>query len=192
MNETEKDRILRMVSEGTLRPNEAAQLLAALVEETPKTALAEKGEPEPESEKEKPKPQMTEVQMQRPDGTYYSFKVPPGLFPALIKVAGVEIKEAVRSAANDAWGGFKVMVRNKTQEVKENVTTRVRGGGSGKIEEKSAPALSAQAAEQAEARKRILQMVQNGRISATDASRLIEQIDALSEYRKTHPEAASG
>ena len=91
----------------------------------------------------------------------------------------------MRSAANDAWGGFKVMVRNKTIEVKENVTTRVRGGG-GKTEDK--PVLAPEAVEQVEARRRIIQMVQNGRISATDASRLIEQIDALTEYRKTHPE----
>src|SRR4051812_21943927 len=33
MNETERDRILRMVQEGTLRPHEAAHLLAALADE---------------------------------------------------------------------------------------------------------------------------------------------------------------
>jgi hypothetical protein len=177
MNETERDRILRMVSEGTLRPNEAAQLLAALTE-TP-TPKAEKAAQEKEVEKDKPRP-MTEVQMQRADGTYYTFSVPPGIFPALIKVAGVEIKEAVRTAANDAWDGFKVMARNKTREVKDNVTSRVKG------EHKPAAQIAAapEGVEQAEARRRIIQMVQNGRITAIEASRLIEQMDALTEYKK--------
>jgi hypothetical protein len=187
MNETEKDRILRMVSEGTLRPNEAAQLLAALTEPTAPKAVKAEPEKEPEKEKEKAKQQRTEIQMQRPDGSYYTFSVPPGLVPALLKVAGVEIKEAMKSAATDAWGGFKVMVRNKTREVTDNVTTRVRGGG--KSEVKTSPA--SESTEQAEARRRIIQMVQNGRISATDASRLIEQLDALTEFRKNNPEAAS-
>lgn len=185
MNETEKDRILRMVSEGTLRPNEAAQLLAALTEEKPKEAKVEK--PEPEKEKKEEKSKRHEVQMQRADGSLVTVEVPSELLPALVKVAGVVIRESARSAAVDAWAGLKVMVRNKTREVKENMSARVRG-------EQKTPALPPAApvdTEQAEARRRIIQMVQNGRITATDASRLIEQLDALSEYRKKHPDAVS-
>jgi hypothetical protein len=181
MNETERDRILKMVSEGTLRPNEAAQLLAALVEEPPKETKAEKPDKEAEADKEKPKTQMTEVQMQRADGSFYTFKVPPGLFPTLVKVAGVEIKEWARSAAVDAWDGFKIMVRNKTHEVKDNVTARVRGEHKPAAQTESTP----ESVEQVEARRRIIQMVQNGRITATEAGRLIEQMDALTEYKKS-------
>lgn len=189
MNETERDRILRMVSEGTLRPTEAAQLLAALADETPVVkpqVVAAVSEAEKEKEKEKQKP--IEVQMQRGDGSHYTIELPAQLVPMIAKVTGVYIKEAAKSAANDAWDGFKIMMRNKTNEVKNNVTAKVKGVG-----DKPTPKLAAapEATEQAEARRRILQMVQNGRISAGDASRLIEQLDAHTEFRKTHPEGAA-
>ncbi|HZO88758.1 MAG TPA: hypothetical protein VFB38_10520 [Chthonomonadaceae bacterium] len=179
MNETEKDRILRMVSEGTLKPSEAAHLLAALADES---APAEPKPGENNKAKPKEKKQLIEVQMQRPDGSHYTIEVPPNLVPMFLKMAGVAIRESVRSAAQDAWAGFKVMVRNKTDEIKTNVKTRVSGGS-----KEETPAVSPEQEQQAEARRRILQMVQNGRINAADASRLIEQLDALAEYQKTHP-----
>ena len=61
MNETERDRILRMVSEGTLRPHEAAHLLAALADEP--DAVDKKKE-----KSEKKNGPLMEVQLERPDG----------------------------------------------------------------------------------------------------------------------------
>ncbi|HZT41047.1 MAG TPA: hypothetical protein VFA07_02600 [Chthonomonadaceae bacterium] len=170
MNETEKQRILKMVAEGALRPSEAAHLLAALAEESENSNAAKA------DGKAKPKPQepMLEVQMQRPDGTHYVVQVPPNLGRMLWEMSKVAIKESARNTTKEAWSGFKHMVRNKTQEVKVNVQTRLAGGKS-----EEAPALSPEQEQQAEARRRILQMVQNGRITAVDASHLIQQLDAM-------------
>ena len=184
MNETEKDRILRMVSDGTLKPNEAAQLLSALSDEPQK---ASKRVVEVKSE-EKPKPQepLMEVQMQRPDGSTYTIQVPPNLFPMFWKIAKVAIRESARTASQEAWSGFKNIVRTKTEEVKTSVKTRVSGGGATKPEAAAVvvPTLTLEQERQAEARRCILQMVQNGRITAADASRLIQELDALRAYQK--------
>ena len=171
MNETEKQRILKMVAEGALRPSEAAHLLAALAEES-EGANSSKGDG-----KAKPKPPepMLEIQMQRPDGTNYVVQVPPNLGRMLWEMSKVAIKESARNTTREAWSGLKHMVRNKTQEVKVNVQTRLAGGKS----EKEALALSPEEEQQAAARRRILQMVQNGRITAADASHLIQQLDAM-------------
>lgn len=181
MNETERDRILRMLAEGTLRSDEAAKLLAALAES--EAAVAPKPQPEKPKEPEKPrtKPQLMEVQLQRPDGSNYTVEVPPSLVPMIMKVAGVALKETARTATQEAWTGFKTLVRNKTDEVKTTVKDRVSRPGD-KPDEKPAPTPEEET--QAESRRRILQMVQNGRINAADASRLIQQLDALKEYRK--------
>jgi hypothetical protein len=177
MNETEKDRILRMVAEGTLRPNEAAHLLAALADEP---AGGEQNEANGK-EKAKPKPPLMEVQMQRPDGTQYTIQVPPNLFPMVWQITKVAIKESARNATQEAWSGFKHIVRTKTAEVKTTVKSRV--SGSSKAGEPPSP----EQEQENEARRRILQMVQNGRITALDASKLIQQLDALAEYEKAHP-----
>ena len=120
--------------------------------------------------------------MQRPDGTSYVIEVPPGLVPALMKTAGVYIKEASRTAAQEAWSGLKVMVKNKTEEVKDTVKTKVTGGGS--KQETAKPVVDSSEAQRSEARFKVLQMVQNGRITAEDASRLIQQMDALHASEK--------
>lgn len=176
MNETEKERILRMVSEGTLRPAEAAHLLAALAEEPAPAggSAAENGK------KAKPKPPLLEVQMQRPDGTSYTVQVPPNLLPMFWQVAKVAIRESARNASQEAWSGFKHIVHTKTTEVRTNVRTRLSGS-------KEEAVVTPEQEQQAEARRRILQMVQNGRITAEDAGRLIQQLDALHAYEKTHP-----
>jgi hypothetical protein len=119
--------------------------------------------------------------MQRPDGSHYTVEVPPSLMPMIMKMAGVAIKESARTATQEAWSGFKTMVRNKTDEVRTTVKERV-SRPSEKVEEKPAPTPEEES--QAESRRRILQMVQNGRINAADASRLIQQLDALQEYQK--------
>ncbi|MCS6775889.1 MAG: hypothetical protein RMJ43_02330 [Chloroherpetonaceae bacterium] len=176
MKQTERERILKMVEEGLLRPNEAIQLLAALAEDTRDTST---GPSQPSSA---PQRQATlELQLQRPDGSHYTIEVPPGLFPMLVRMTGVALKEAARSAAIDAWDGFKILVRKKTAEIRSNVTSRVRGASEPPESRADAPA---PVPEHTEARQRILQMVQNGRISASDAARLIAQIDALSTTPK--------
>ena len=55
MNEPEKDRILMMVAEGILRPDEAVGLLAALTEET-KPTIIKNAEPEKKIEANRKKP----------------------------------------------------------------------------------------------------------------------------------------
>jgi len=193
-DQTQRDRILKMLADGTLRPDEAAKLLAALSptpdtgtgkQDTAKKAGAndeskdkDKGK---EKEKDKPKPQLMEVQMQRPDGSHYTVEVPPSLVPMIMKMAGVAIRESARTASKEAWDGFKTMVRNKTDEVKTTVKERVSRPAktSG-----AAPSPTPEEDPQFEARRRILQMVQNGRISAADASRLIQELDALRDYQK--------
>lgn len=181
MNETERERIMQMVSDGTLRPNEAAQLLAALNETQTASGSTSAEAPKQSA---KPKPEMMEVQMQRPDGSHYTVEVPPSLVPMLMKMAGVAIKESARTATIEAWAGFKTMVRNKTEEVKETVKTSM----SGSRPKAAVPTEAVTKTESgAEARRRLIQMVQNGRISAADAARLIEQLDALQAYQTSHP-----
>src|SRR5579859_3539103 len=90
MSETERDRILLLLSEGTLRPDEAAKLLAALADSAEAAAPKPQTTPEKpkDKEKEKPKtkPQLMEVQMQRPDGSHYTVEVPPSLVPMIMKM----------------------------------------------------------------------------------------------------------
>jgi hypothetical protein len=188
MNDTDREqreRILKMLSEGTLRPDEAAKLLAALApaEEAAakKPEPAKKEEKEPAQKEEKAKQQMMEVQMQRPDGSNYTVELPPSLVPMIMKMAGVAIRESARTASKEAWDGFKTMVRNKADEVKDTVKEKV-ARPAGKTTPQAAPAPEEDP--QFEARRRILQMVQNGRITAQDASRLIQELDALRDYQK--------
>lgn len=188
MNETERERIMRLLAEGALRPEEAAKLLAAIAESegaaAPKQPAAGDKEKTPEKEKPKTKgkPQLMEVQMQRPDGTHYTVEVPPSLVPMIMKMAGVAIRESARTATREAWDGLKTMVRNKTEEVKTTVRGRMTRPESPKAEPEPAP--TPEQEQNAEARRRILQMVQNGRITASDASRLIQQLDALQKFRE--------
>lgn len=185
MNETEKERILKMVAEGELRPGEATQLLAALSDNAEPAKKAEESKKEKPKEEVKPPANLIEVQMQRPDGSTYTVQVPPNLFPMFWQITKVAVRESVRTAARDTWDGLKVMVSNKGAEIRQNVKAKMSGS---KTEEKSAlPEHNTQF----EARRQILMMVQNGRITATDASRLIEELDALHEYEKTHPAAAA-
>ena len=178
MNETERDRILRMVGEGTLRPHEAAHLLAALADE-PGPAGKAKGK------SDKAAGPLMEVQMERPDGSHYTVRVPPSLVPMLWEITKATVRESARSAAHDTWAGLKTVVRKKTRQVTTNVRgrltpTRGPAGADGKI-------LTAQAPEipQAGARWQILNMVQEGRITAADAGRLLQQLDAHVAYQKS-------
>ena len=120
--------------------------------------------------------------MQRADGSSYTIQVPPNLVPLFWNIAKVAIKESARTAAQETWSGFKHIVRKKTREVSKNVKNRVTSIG-------SRPPAPVEAEEEdgidrIEARHQILQMVQNGRLTAVDAARLIEQLDALDLYVK--------
>jgi hypothetical protein len=185
MNEIEKDRILQLVAQGIIKPAEGASLLAALSEAPPPTApvVAQK----PEAGKPKvpaSKPSVMEVDMKRPDGSHHKIEVPSNLFPMFWAIASESIKESTKVAAQETWQGFKNIVRNKTTEVRDGVKTRIASvGTSKKVEE---PALGPTQAEERrdEARRQILQMVQNGRLTADDAGGLIQQLDALHTYEQ--------
>jgi hypothetical protein len=175
MNEKEKERILAMLAEGTLSAADAARLLAALSEHPAAPPPPPQAPPTPP---EPPKP-MTEVKLQRSDGTYYTVNVPPDLMPMLWTFTKAAIKETVRTAATETVAGLKTMARNKAEEVKTTVKASVQTRVTRPAEPPAPPAPPVPPA--SDARRQILQMVQNGRISAAEASRLIEQIDALSE-----------
>ena len=187
MNETEKERILSLVAEGVIRPNEAAQLLAALAEEKP--AAKEKDKANEAETPKKPvseKAPTMEVQMQRADGSTYTIEVPTNMVPMFMSLAGAAIKESARAAAQEAWAGIKTGARNKATEARDAVKAKIAGVGKPPVSAPAAPAPTEAQIQAQESRKRILQMVQNGRISAEDAGKLIQQLDALREYEKTH------
>ncbi len=177
MNETERDRILRMVAEGTLRPHEAAHLLAALADESERPGTKK-------AKQAKPVNSLVEVQLERPDGTFYTVKVPPALVPMLWEITKATVKESARSAAHDTWDGLKTIVRNKTTQVTSNVRDRIRSPKRQK-EKHATPLLTPGQLKEAAARRQILDMVQEGRITAADAGRLIHQLDAHAAYQKT-------
>ena len=179
MNETEKDRILRMVAEGTLRPHEAAHLLAALADEPISVKKAA-----PEEKKEPEKEKLMEVQMQRADGTFYTIKVPPGLMPMIWEVTKATIKEQTRTAAQETWQGFKNIVKKKSLEARTAITDRFKGSKN-EEEEEPVPLLLPAETKNAEGRRQILQMVQGGLLSAEEAGRLIQQLDAHLAYQKS-------
>jgi hypothetical protein len=188
MNEPEKEKILAMISEGLLRPDEAASLLAALSDE-PKAVIIAATSDKKSKEQDQPttkaadKQPLMEVQMQRADGSSYTIQVPPNLVPLFWNIAKVAVKESARTAAQETWSGFKHIVKRKTREVGANVKDRVSSIGN----RPAAPALQAvedDGIDRLEARRQILQMIQNGRLTAVDAARLIEQLDALDLYVK--------
>ncbi len=192
MNEPEKDRILEMVSAGILRPDEAVGLLAALTDET-KPTIVKKAEPEKKAEatsqkKANSKEPLMEVQMQRADGSSYTVQVPPNLVPLFWNIAKVAVKESARTAAQETWSGFKHIVKRKSQEVGSSVKNKVTSitSGSKKVNIVEEPEDEG-GIDKFEARRQLLQMVVNGRISASDAGRLIEQLDALDVYVKAQP-----
>jgi hypothetical protein len=170
MNQAEKDRILELVAEGTLRPAEATRLLAAIaaLEEKP---AEPKPEPSPEAEQ---KPPTIEFKLQRPDGTHTVVQVPASLFPMLVQVLKVAAKESLRSAGQDIVAGTRVIVRRKVKDIRKSVQSLMDG-------RPEAPETETPTAARQEARLRILQMVQNGRINAEEADRLIREIDGIEE-----------
>lgn len=180
MNETERDRILRMVAEGTLRPHEAAHLLAALADEPG----AAKDEPKPGPKSERRAQNLMEVQMERPDGSNYTIKVPPSLVPMLWEITKATVRESARTAAQETWDGLKNIVRKQTKQVTNSVRERFSPKGKAELPQVPVPAISAAEKAQADARKQVLEMVASGTIGAEDAGRLIQQLDAHLAYSK--------
>ncbi len=188
---SEQDRILQMVADGILRPEEAAKLIAALNPLPAPEAPAKPAEAKPKEEPTKPdaattskeKPATMEVQMQRPDGSYYTIQVPSGLIPAVLKIAGASIKESIKQNSKEAWDGFKIMTKRKAHEVKENIADKVTGRNKAEPEAPAPPTPPTPPSpprpyvDRTIERQLILQMVQNGRINAEEASRLIAAMD---------------
>lgn len=184
MNEIEKDRILQLVAQGIIKPAEGASLLAALSEPPPPAPVAPKAAGAKPAAAPASKPTVMEVDMKRPDGSHHKIEVPSNLFPMFWAIASESIKESTKVAAQETWQGFKNIVRNKTTEVKDGVKTRIAAVGSPKPT--AAPVIGPTAAEERRdaARRQILQMVQNGRLTAEDAGGLIQQLDALHTYEQ--------
>lgn len=176
MNETERNRILTMLADGTLRPNEAAHLLATLADSAPASGAP----PEKKAPPTAPVAPPVEIQMRRPDGTYYTVQVPQNLVAIFWEVAKVHIKEQLRTVAKETMQGARNIVLNQTDEIR--ATLRRKEHQPKVAPERPEP----EDEDKAEARRRILEMVQDGRLQAPDAGRLIEQIDSLAEYRKSH------
>lgn len=184
MNEIEKDRILQLVAEGIIKPAEGASLLAALSEAPPTPPPAPKAAGVRPTAPPAPKPPVMEVDMKRPDGSHHKIEVPSNLFPMFWAIASESIKESTKVAAQETWQGFKNIVRNKTTEVRDGVKTRIASVGSPKQVEETVLGPSLAEERRDEARRQILQMVQNGRLTADDASGLIQQLDALHTYEQ--------
>src|SRR5579884_285285 len=123
MHEAEKDRILGMVADGTLRPDDATRLLAALAEldSAPKTKA--NGKPEPA----KSEPPTVEFKLQRPDGTHTTVQVPANLFPMLIQVLKVTAKESLRSAGQDLVDGTRIILRKKAKQMRDRAGSIMNG-----------------------------------------------------------------
>ncbi len=169
----ERDRILRMVADGTIRPVEAAQLLAALSDKPAAQRLPSK----PESAAPPPvKPKGIEVDMLRPDGSHVRVEVPTNLIPMFWQIARVAIRESARTAASETWAGAKIVAR---RQVKSGALAVKEAFGRNQGGHPDQQALSGPSAEtnSIEARRSIIRMVQNGRLTPADAERLIRQLD---------------
>ena len=180
MNET--DRILQLVSEGILRPDEATKLLEAL-----KHSASPQPSPAPQPVESvnnlpvavpTPVQQTVPVQFTRPDGSTYTVELPPSLIMIIIKTTGIIVRESVRQAAQDTFYGLKAMVKNRANEMRDEVRAQISRIGEPRKEPNVEVTYTAQETDSGEARRLVLNMVQNGRISAMEATSLLEQIDS--------------
>ncbi len=177
---TERQAILQMVADGSIRPDEAARLLSAISEvneaqggaasstTSGHASTSDKAEPERKS--------APVVDIVRPDGSHYAMQVPDSLAPAIVKIVGVYMKESARTASRETLQGFKALLANKTDELKAAVKGKMGGSG---IENSAASAAEAVEAKRRAARRRILDMIQNGRLTADWAERLLDEVDLM-------------
>ncbi len=184
MNDANRESIMKMVAEGTLRPEEAAKLLARLTDEEQaqaKTRAHDKVVEEARISAEKAKPATEKISIPGPDGTERVVEVPSSLVPMIGKMVGEAVKQHAQKVAKETAIGARNMVLNKADEVRATIRTAMKGGSKKpKIEDK--PAEPTEEDKKIAARRQILQMVQNGRITATDAGRLVRELDALQAY----------
>ncbi|MDE2126738.1 MAG: hypothetical protein KGJ62_09120 [Armatimonadetes bacterium] len=178
-DEGERSRILRLVAEGALTAEQAALILDTPVSPHAGGNGRQAGaRADAKSPDEKPR---VAIQMQRPDGSQYTLHVAPGLMGMIWKLAGVAIKESAKNAARDTWEGVRIMVTSTSRSAGKRVRRRFRG---------SAGAAEDLAQKQIEARRRVLGMVAEGRISAEQAARLMSGIEAA--YQPESPTVGSG
>lgn len=192
MNDANRESIMKMLAEGTLRPEDAAKLLARLTEEeqaAAKTRAQTKSEADAKERAEKAKPATEKIAIPNADGTDRVIEVPSGLVPMITRMVGEALKQHTQKVARETAIGARNMVLNKYDEVRDTIKTAMSGGGKkAKLEAKS-NALPEED-KQFAARRQILQMVQNGRITAVAAGRLIQEVDALHAFEKKQGEAA--
>ncbi len=189
MNDAEKQRILDLVVSGALNAEEAAGIIVALSDPpTPRPVVQEASKAKEASitgpvQAATPgtgnsKDAMMEVQMQRGDGSTYAIQVPTNLFPLFWGIAKTAIKESARTAAQESWDGFKHIVRRKTQEATQAVKDRVSPPP-------PPPPVPVAAlppppkVDNTAARVIVLQMLQQGNISAEDAAELLIKLEGL-------------
>lgn len=184
MNDANRESIMKMVAEGTLRPEEAAKLLARLTDEeqaAAKTRAHDKVVEEARISAEKAKPATEKILIPGPDGTERVVEVPSSLVPMIGRMVGEAVRQHAQKVAKETAIGARNMVLNKADEVRDTIRTAMKGGNKKpKIEDKREEPTEED--KKIAARRQILQMVQNGRITATDAGRLVRELDALQAY----------
>ncbi len=197
MNDANRESIMRMVAEGTLRPEEGARLLARLSEEekaasaSAKAAAAEASAKQAKAEREEAAKTTTEkVAIKGADGSSKVIEVPSSLVPMVTKIIGEQIKEHTIRVARETATGAKNLVLNKFDEVRDTLKTAVQGGNKkAKVApEDEKPKITPEEQKQADARRQILTMVQSGHITAVDAGKLIRELDALQAFEKKQAE----
>ena len=195
MNDANRESIMKMVAEGTLRPEEAAKLLARLTDEeqaAAKTRAHDKAAEDARINAEKAKPTTEKISIPGPDGTERVVEVPSSLVPMIGKMVGEAVRQHAQKVAKETVVGARNMVLNKADEVRDTIKTAMKGGSKKpKIEAK--PVEPTQEDKKIAARRQILQLVQNGRISAIEAGRLVREVDALEAYetKQAQPPAAN-
>jgi hypothetical protein len=186
MNDANRESIMKMLSEGTLRPEEAAKLLAKLTEDeeaATKARAQTKANDEAREKAEKVRPATEKISIPTADGGERVVEVPSSLVPMITRMVGEAIKQHTKKVAKETVTGARNMVLNKRDEVVDTLKTAFKGGGK-KSKTDVAPQITREEEPQFAARRQILQMVQNGRITARDASKLIQELDALKAYEK--------
>ena len=188
MNDANRDSIMKMVADGTLRPEEAAKLLAKLTdeEEAAKAQAIVKSKTEAANENvektEKPKSTMEKITIPNADGSERTIEVPSSLMPMIGRMVGEAVKQHTKKVVKESVAGAKIMAQNKYDEVRDTLKTAIKGGKKPKEDDKAETAPAED--KRFEARRQLLQMVQNGRITAGDAGRLIQELDALEAYEE--------
>ena len=181
MNETEKQQIIDLVAAGKLDAEQAAGIIIALTPQDLPTASTPAVTPailpataEVPRAAQPVKEQMIEVQMQRADGSVYTIQVPNNLVQVFWTVAKTTIKQSVKTAAQESWDGFKHVVKRKAQETAQSVTDKVSPPPPPPAPVASLPPPAK--ADHAAAKLIVLQMLQEGSISAQDAADLLAQL----------------